>query len=80
MLKKLSLLAAAGAFTTFLVPAANALTPAPLSTPTDVIQVAQGCGPGWHRGRGGRCRPNVYRGGPRCRWVRTVYGPRRVCR
>ncbi len=26
--------------------------------PSDVIEVAGGCGPGWHRGPGGRCRPN----------------------
>ena len=26
--------------------------------PSDVIQVAGGCGPGWHRGPGGACRPN----------------------
>jgi hypothetical protein len=28
----------------------------------DVIQVAGGCGPGFHRGPYGDCRPNVYRG------------------
>jgi hypothetical protein len=26
--------------------------------PSDVIHVAGGCGPGWHRGPGGVCRPN----------------------
>lgn len=26
--------------------------------PSDVIHVAGGCGPGWHRGPGGACRPN----------------------
>jgi hypothetical protein len=48
--------------------------------------VAQGCGPGYHRGPYGGCRP--FRGGfygaprfeRRC-WVRpTPFGPRRVCR
>jgi hypothetical protein len=31
----------------------------PLDRPasSEVIQVAQGCGPGWHRGPGGACRP-----------------------
>jgi hypothetical protein len=53
-----------------------------------ITHVAQGCGPGFHRGPYGGCRPNV---GPRgfyaprrferrC-WVRpTPFGPRRVCR
>ena len=27
-------------------------------TSSDVIQIAGGCGPGWHRGPGGGCRPN----------------------
>ncbi|HEY0328872.1 MAG TPA: hypothetical protein VGC77_07195 [Rhodopseudomonas sp.] len=42
---------------------ANAMPLAPLAG-TDtagVIQVAQGCGPGWARGPYGRCRP-MYRG------------------
>jgi hypothetical protein len=57
-----------------------------------VEQVAEGCGPGFFRGRGGYCRP--MRGGygrpvygprpgwgPRRCWVRpTPFGPRRVCR
>jgi hypothetical protein len=40
--------------------AANAMPLAPVA-PTanaDIIQVAQGCGPGFHRGPGGGCRPN----------------------
>jgi hypothetical protein len=85
MLKKLSMLAAAGAFVTLLVPAANAITPAPLPGVSDVIEVAQGCGRGWVRNRWGRC---VRMGGPVvigrpvtvCRSVRTAYGWRRVCR
>ncbi len=57
----------------------------PVQTPTDVIQVAGGCGPGWHRGPYGGCRRNWARGpyayaGPRCWWRNTPWGPRRVCR
>jgi len=39
--------------------AANAMPLAPLSAADTaaVIQVAQGCGPGWARGPMGRCRP-----------------------
>ena len=39
--------------------AAQAMPLAPLGTTgsADVIQVAQGCGPGWARGPYGRCRP-----------------------
>jgi hypothetical protein len=89
MLKRLSTLVAAGAFVTLLAPAAQALTPAPLPTTTDVITVAQGCGPGWHRGPRGRCRPNagVVVGGPVvvrpavvCRTVWNGYRRVRVCR
>ena len=58
MLKTLSTLAAAGAFVALLVPAAQALTPAPLSASPDIIQVREGCGPGWHRGPLGGCRRN----------------------
>src|SRR5262249_51464037 len=32
--------------------------PSPAQARSDVIQVAGGCGPGWHRGPGGACRPN----------------------
>jgi hypothetical protein len=61
--------------------AAQALPAAPLGTAADsaVIQVAGGCGPGFHRGPYGGCRPNRYWGarpGGRCWWR---YG-RRVCR
>ncbi len=68
--------------------AANAMPVAPLSA-TDtaaVIQVAQGCGPGFARGPLGRCRPMgvvvrrppvVVVGPRRCH----IWGPgRRVCR
>ena len=81
MLKTLSTLVAAGAFVALLAPAAQAFTPAPLSTSPDVIQVAGGCGPGFHRGPQGGCRPN--RGGPivvcKRRFVPGV-GWRRICR
>jgi hypothetical protein len=90
MLKRLSTLVAAGAFVTLLVPAAQALTPAPLPVETDVITVAGGCGPGWHRGPRGRCRPNagVVVGAPVvvgrpvvvCRTVWNGYRRVRVCR
>jgi hypothetical protein len=88
MLKRLSTLVAAGAFVTLLVPAAQALTPAPLGTSTDVIQVAGGCGPGWHRGPYGGCRRNavaygapvVVRPAVVCRTVWNGYRRVRVCR
>ena len=90
MLKKLSTLVAAGAFAVLIAPAAQALTPAPLSTTTDVIHVAGGCGPGWHRGPYGGCRRNaaVYYGGPAmvvrpavvCRTYWNGYRRVRVCR
>ena len=32
--------------------------PAQAGARSDVIQVAGGCGPGWHRGPAGACRPN----------------------
>jgi hypothetical protein len=45
-----------------------------------VIQIAGGCGIGWHRGPDGGCRPNFWRhpgwGTPRC-WFRP--NGRRVC-
>lgn len=66
--------------------AANAMPLAPLSAADTaaVIQVAQGCGPGFARGPYGRCRPMargpvvvVRPGARRCH----VWGPgRRVCR
>jgi hypothetical protein len=91
MLKKISMIAAAGAFLA-LASSAHAITPAPIASPDDVITVAGGCGPGWYRGAYGRCRPMAARGPvvvvpPRvvrpavvCRSVRTAYGWRRVCR
>jgi hypothetical protein len=78
-----------------LTSAANAAPAAPVSglAGSGLVQhVAQGCGPGFFRGRGGYCRP--MRGGygrpawgprpgwgPRRCWIdRTPWGPRRVCR
>ncbi len=50
---------AAAVFAVVGLGAANAMPVAPLSAAdtADVIQVAQGCGPGYARGRYGRCRP-----------------------
>jgi hypothetical protein len=41
------------------VSASRAMPLAPLdrAMSSDTIRVAQGCGPGWHRGPGGACRP-----------------------
>jgi hypothetical protein len=65
--------------------AASAMPMAPLGTgdSADVIQVAQGCGPGWARGPYGRCRPMyaprpVYAPRPMYR-APVVVAPRRVC-
>ena len=53
---------AAAAFAIAGLGAAHAMPVAPLSTTdtADVIQVAQGCGPGYARGPYGRCRPMGY--------------------
>jgi len=41
---------------------ANAMPVAPSSgSSADVIQIAGGCGPGFHPGPYGHCRPNYYR-------------------
>ena len=50
---------AAAAFAIAGLGAAHAMPLAPLGTTAsaDVIQVAQGCGPGYARGPYGRCRP-----------------------
>jgi len=77
-MKTLSMLAAAGAFALMLAPGAQAMTPAPVGTGTDVIQVAGGCGPGFHRGPRGRCIRNR---APICHWTVGPHGRRvRVCR
>jgi hypothetical protein len=59
----------------------------PSATDVNVVRVAAGCGPGWHRGPWTGCRPNYYGyyrsyayaapGG--CWWHATPYGTRRVC-
>ncbi|MEH2514141.1 hypothetical protein V1291_005495 [Nitrobacteraceae bacterium AZCC 1564] len=59
---------------------ASAMPLAPAGQSSDVIHVAGGCGPGFHRGPMGRCIRNavvVRPGVRRCRY----WGPgRRVCR
>ena len=60
---------------------ASAMPLAPASQSSDVIHVAQGCGPGFARGPMGACRPNrmvvVRPAVRRCRY----WGPgRRACR
>ncbi|HWL30695.1 MAG TPA: hypothetical protein VNQ50_01045 [Xanthobacteraceae bacterium] len=78
MMKKLSLVVAAGALALMFMPGAQAMTPAPITSSTDVIQVAQGCGPGFHRGAYGRCVRNR---APVCVWRIGPHGRRiRVCR
>jgi hypothetical protein len=56
MLKSILL---SGALAFGLATAAGAgVTPAPIANPDSVIvKVAEGCGPGWWRGPGGRCHP-----------------------
>ena len=41
------------------ISASQAMPTAPLdqSVSSDIIRVAGGCGPGWHRGPAGACRP-----------------------
>jgi hypothetical protein len=80
MLKRLSTLVAAGTFVVLLAPVASALTPAPLPTTTDVITVAQGCGPGWFRNAYGRCVPRAGRPVVVCRRVWNGFRWVRVCR
>jgi hypothetical protein len=78
---KLYVLSAAIAVATFAAVEAQAFPIAPATTgaSNDVILVAGGCGPGFHRGPRGGCRPNVA-AGPRCRVVIGPHGSRRVCR
>ena len=79
MLKKLSFVAAAGALMA-LASSAQAMSPAPVNTTTDVVLAAGGCGPGFHRGPLGGCRPNGIRPIVVCHRERTPFGWRRVCR
>jgi hypothetical protein len=86
VLKNLSLAAVVAVFSALEVGSASAmpLTPAIQASATeqsvssDVILVAEGCGIGFHRGPWGGCQPNVSPYWP-CHWVRTPWGPRRVC-
>jgi hypothetical protein len=41
-----------------MVAGAAPMTPVAPSATTDIIEVAGGCGPGWHRGPYGGCRRN----------------------
>ena len=42
--------------------ASAAVTPAPVGVPNaSIVKVAEGCGPGWWRGPGGKCHP-MYNG------------------
>ncbi|HWV53070.1 GCG_CRPN prefix-to-repeats domain-containing protein [Pseudorhodoplanes sp.] len=95
-MNKLILSLAFGGAVALMTTGAQAFPSAPSAapqTPSDVIQVAGGCGPGWHRGPGGACRPNrgpvvvaprpgvvVVAPRPRCWWRSTPRGPVRVCR
>jgi len=48
---------------------------------SDVVQVAQGCGRGYHRGPAGHCRRNLSAAEGACWWVRGPAGGwRLVCR
>lgn len=53
---------------------AQAMPVAPAPADANVTKIAQGCGPGFHRGPRGHCRPNaVFRGcGPG--WHRDRHG------
>lgn len=70
------------ALTAFNAQALPSAPQGPLNASSDVIQVAGGCGVGWHRGPRGGCRPNavVVVPGPRCVVRATPRGPVRVCR
>ena len=61
MRKELAFLASIAALFTFIAFSAQAMPTASLkgaSNSGHVIKVAGGCGPGWHRGPYGHCRPN----------------------
>jgi hypothetical protein len=61
MRKQLALTTTAAALLAFIAFSAQAMPAAPLkgaSNSGQTIQVAQGCGPGWHRGPYGHCRRN----------------------
>jgi hypothetical protein len=58
-MKMLGILVFAIGLSLMAMSASQAMPVAPLdqSVSADTIQVAQGCGPGWHRGLRGACRP-----------------------
>lgn len=68
---------------------AEPLTSVPQDPEARIIEVANLCGVGWHRGPYGYCRPNyvyapyvAYVPAPhpvRCWWAAGPYGARRVC-
>lgn len=67
--------------------AGNAAIAAPMSGDLAagglITHVAAGCGPAFHRGPLGRCRPNLAPRrafAPRCVVRPTPVGPRRICR
>lgn len=63
MLKTFALAFAGAVLGSFLSVSAWALPAAPLGSnaASDVILAADGCGPGFHRGPLGHCRPNILR-------------------
>jgi hypothetical protein len=89
-MRKFVLAAATAAAATFAAASACAAPISPgIAPPASTLVPARGfCGLGWHRSYYGVCVPN---GGPfygpyayappppRCWWVATAYGPRRVC-
>jgi hypothetical protein len=82
-MKALSVFAATGFAVAVFASAAQAMPAAPIGgdARSGVTLVAGGCGPGWHRGPYGRCRPNMApRPVVRCWWRQTPWGPRRICR
>jgi len=77
-MKKTVLFAASVAFAlAFAQPGAQAFTTTfgQPAQATDIVPVAGGCGPGWHRGPYGGCRRNYSRA-YRCFWRGNV----RICR
>jgi hypothetical protein len=62
LMRKEFFLAAAMALSAALIPVnAQAFTPAPTAEgflASDIVPIAEGCGPGYHRGPYGHCRPN----------------------
>ncbi len=85
MSKKISLAAAAGIVVAFCAFEAQAVPfpAAPVGAAPEVTKVAEGCGPGFFRGRFGRCRPMMarrFRQGERCVIAHRPWGTKKVCR